>query len=449
MSEISSSNPAASEAASQPIGPRWWRILGWSCYLACSWTWCIGMFLPVLLLRDFGPWSFVVFAVPNVVGAAAMGWVLRRPGSAGRLREDHERVVRLFSNVTIGFQLFFASWLLGANATFYPAEITTTNPGGLSGGTLWIIAAVVGVVPPAILVFRSSQSPLTKWRAVVIWSLSFALFVFLGWEQHLAFPTSMVDVRRVELLPLGLVCAFGFLFCPYLDATFLHVSLNASSADAIASFVSGFCALFLLMILGTAGYAWMFDADGHAPRLLGNVPKIASILVFVHIAFQIYFTVIAHWEQFSDRERDHAYTSWYNILSYILLAFAAAISAFSLVKYAELSLGEIIYRLFMAFYGLIFPAYVWLCMIPNWLKGPPTRWQIRVWLGACLLASPMYWLGFIERETWWLGPGVGLVLLARVLIKARPHALAAAAIEPGPSTPPPPPAPPAGASPAI
>ena len=24
-----------------------------------------------------------------------------------------------------------------------------------------------------------------------------------------------------------------------------------------------------------------------------------------------------------------------------------------------------IYRLFMAFYGLVFPAYVWLCMLPT------------------------------------------------------------------------------------
>ena len=30
------------------------------------------MFLPVLLVRDFGPWSWVLFAVPNVAGAAAL-----------------------------------------------------------------------------------------------------------------------------------------------------------------------------------------------------------------------------------------------------------------------------------------------------------------------------------------------------------------------------------------
>src|SRR5690242_7362807 len=55
----------------------WLRVLGWGAYLACSWTWCISMFLPVLLVRDYGVWGFVVFAVPNVIGAGAMGWVLR------------------------------------------------------------------------------------------------------------------------------------------------------------------------------------------------------------------------------------------------------------------------------------------------------------------------------------------------------------------------------------
>ncbi|MDB5302268.1 MAG: hypothetical protein JWO87_3931, partial [Phycisphaerales bacterium] len=45
--------------------------LGWGAFLACSWTWCIGMFLPVLLVRDFGEMGWLVFAAPNVVGAAA------------------------------------------------------------------------------------------------------------------------------------------------------------------------------------------------------------------------------------------------------------------------------------------------------------------------------------------------------------------------------------------
>ena len=57
-------------------------VLGWAAYLACSWTWCIGMFLPVLLVRELGTLGFVIFAVPNVVGAAMMGTIL--PSEIGR-----------------------------------------------------------------------------------------------------------------------------------------------------------------------------------------------------------------------------------------------------------------------------------------------------------------------------------------------------------------------------
>ena len=34
------------------------------------------MFLPVLIMREYGIAGWFVFAIPNVVGAAAVGWVL-------------------------------------------------------------------------------------------------------------------------------------------------------------------------------------------------------------------------------------------------------------------------------------------------------------------------------------------------------------------------------------
>jgi hypothetical protein len=91
-----------------------------------------------------------------------------------------------------------------------------------------------------------------------------------------------------------------------------------------------------------------------------------------------------------------------------------------LPAYHGLSVGEIIYRLFMAFYGLVFPAYVWLCMIPtgDGHSGPsrPTRGKVRVWLFAVGMAAPMFWMGFVERQTWWLAPGLGVVLAARLFL---------------------------------
>src|SRR4051812_22981962 len=46
------------------------RPVLWAIFLGVSWTWVIGMFLPVLLVRDYGLLGWVVFAIPNVIGAA-------------------------------------------------------------------------------------------------------------------------------------------------------------------------------------------------------------------------------------------------------------------------------------------------------------------------------------------------------------------------------------------
>ena len=90
-------------AAQPPTSPL--TAVGWGFYLACSWTWVIGMYLPVLLIRDFGWAGWLAFAVPNVLGAAAMGWILRSPAAAMRLAGEHPQAVRLFSTVTVSFQV--------------------------------------------------------------------------------------------------------------------------------------------------------------------------------------------------------------------------------------------------------------------------------------------------------------------------------------------------------
>src|ERR1700683_4886784 len=104
--------------------------LSWAIFLGMSWTWCIGMFLPVLLVRDYGVWAFVVFAVPNVIGAAAMAWVLPDADASRRWVEKPSGAVRWFSTVTVFFHLFFVVWIgpsllgraLQSIAVFRPEE---------------------------------------------------------------------------------------------------------------------------------------------------------------------------------------------------------------------------------------------------------------------------------------------------------------------------------------
>ena len=84
--------------------------LAWAVFLASSWTWCIGMYLPVLLVRDYGIWGWVVFAIPNVIGAAAMGWTVRDADASRQLVGAHRMAMSAFAVVTVAFQLFFGAW---------------------------------------------------------------------------------------------------------------------------------------------------------------------------------------------------------------------------------------------------------------------------------------------------------------------------------------------------
>src|SRR5258706_13400931 len=88
------------------------KSLLWAFLLACSWTWCIGMFLPVLLVRNWGIWGWVVFAVPNVIGAAAMGFVLRSRQSSEDILINHRPAMAIFSLITIAFHIYFVYWFV-------------------------------------------------------------------------------------------------------------------------------------------------------------------------------------------------------------------------------------------------------------------------------------------------------------------------------------------------
>src|SRR3974377_2421065 len=97
------------EAETPPIEtPSHRNWLGWATFLGVSWTWCIGMFLPVLLVRDYGIWGWIVFAIPNVLGAPPMGWVIRSRETSLEIVAAHREACQLFSAVTIAFHLFFA-----------------------------------------------------------------------------------------------------------------------------------------------------------------------------------------------------------------------------------------------------------------------------------------------------------------------------------------------------
>ncbi len=361
------------------------------------------MFLPVLLIRDFGAWSFVVFAVPNVIGAGAMGWVLRRPGAAARLREDHRGMVEWFSLITVLFHVCTLLWVVHGSERD-------------ERGSSWVIAAFVAPFVVLLPMLVSRRVSIQHTISVATWVASLGLLVGLGVCGQLEVASSVGERPLIELLPLTLVCVLGFALCPYLDATFLWATDRLGPREAPRGFGLGFGALFLTMIVGTFLYAGLFG-DFSNSRVFAGVGSVAIGLWLGHYILQFGFTSRAHaiaWNAPRDSQEYGAYLGM--LFGFTIIGMRVLLSASDGITYASLSLGEVTYRCFMAFYGLVFPAYVWLCMIPNWTRGPATRWQWRVWLGVCVVAAPMYWMGFIERETWWLVPGVGLVLAARVLV---------------------------------
>jgi hypothetical protein len=136
-----------------------------------------------------------------------------------------------------------------------------------------------------------------------------------------------------------------------------------------------------------------------------------AIFLFVHISIQAAFTITAH-----ARELQHGGEKAAALAAGLtLLAWAIHWLLPDFKLYHGLEGGEIIYRVFMGFYGLVFPAYVWLVMLP--FKGhAPSRRSIIVCILAVLVAMPMFWMGFIAQQMIWLLPGLGVVLLARLLI---------------------------------
>ena len=68
--------------------------LGWGIYTASSWTWCIGMFLPIVLMKYLGWWGFLIFAIPNILGVVAFGYLFDAAASR-RMLTRHRPAIQL------------------------------------------------------------------------------------------------------------------------------------------------------------------------------------------------------------------------------------------------------------------------------------------------------------------------------------------------------------------
>lgn len=352
------------------------------------------MFLPVLMVRDFGFMGWMVFALPNVIGAAAMGWVLARPGAAQKIVAGHGIACQSFSSVTIAFHCFFVAWFVRALAGWPGAALATA-------GTVALY-----------LLMRGGKRELIAASAVLLFSL--AVFAWIVLTR--GFPLAVFDPtikHGANLLALSPVIAFGFVLCPYLDLTFLRARAMTTPNQGIAAFTLGFGVFFLLMILFTLCYAgWL------APSRLDRLPRVLGWIIAAHMIVQIAITAALHARPLLAADsfaplRVLSILSW--IVSFCTPLFWRTDIAMEWPS-TYLARGEVGYRLFLGFYGLVFPAYVWICMIPP-RRGAAIamKSRIAVYVIAVVVAAPMFYLGFIGNRMVWLVPGIAVVLAARLL----------------------------------
>jgi hypothetical protein len=276
---------------------------------------------------------------------------------------------------------------------------------------------------------------------------------------------------RTDLVWLAPACVFGFLLGPYLDLTFHRARQRTTPAGGRAAFGVGFGAFFFLMIVFTAFYARpLGEALASGQPLSLRDPW--ALTIAIHITLQAAFTIVAHAQALaapdatpaaaearvsslatttkatppvgSSVSAGNGVTTRENAVSangsgetrngtpaaaarrsrtWLVATLAVAVPAaflgeirHALPVYHGLDTGEVVYRLFMAFYGLVFPAYAWICMAPLARGGSPlTRGKLKAFAIACLIAAPMFWMGFIERKMIWLVPGLLVILIARFL----------------------------------
>lgn len=362
---------------------------GRAAFLACSWTWCIGMWLPVYLIHDFGASGWIVFAVFNVLGAGAVGFVHRKRGAAAAFRARGLGAMRWFSLLTILFHTAFLAWWFTAHrpgflpeaAAWAPAALAVVAGWGLSGMPAgWWPRLAAGLLPAAPLL------------------MLLALRTTAG--QGLALPAAGGVVTDPVALPLYATgIAFGFLLCPHLDLTILRTREETPGPAGDAAFALGFGVFFLMMIMITAGYA--------SALLLGWF----SHYVLLHVWLQATFTVGAHARELREHGAPTGSGGGLGAAGMIVAAAALGAGVAHAPEVFDRPATRTAYESFLWLYALPLPMAAWFLLLGRRLGG-------HFW-GAVAVAGPMLGAGALMGVWWAVPAGVAVALAAGVIAPRR------------------------------
>lgn len=384
----------------------------WGAFLGCSWTWVIGMVFPALLLRDYGYLGWVAFAVPNVIGAAALGTVLFRPGLSTRIVRDHAKACRAFTVITVAYHLFVVAWL------FSKLFGLATTP-----------MLVIAIALCATLGFKNRHTAML-YVAAGVTLLSWGCFSWAtqapgAWDLvSWSWPSEGVNrLNRTDLLLFAPCALMGFALCPYLDLTFHRARINTSPGTGAVAFAFGFGIVFALMIVFSTAYGAQL-----LPFIAGDpdaeLPGIWLILLGTHLSLQAGFTITVHVrESIEDKKANKVWLVTAGAIA-ILLGLIARLDLLpDHPLTGDLTWGEAGYRGFLLFYGTVFPAYVWLIMIPTRGRLTPRVQEIRNGLFAATsgLAYVLAWLAFVIGQSHAIYYLFGLFIAARLVIEILPR----------------------------
>ncbi len=355
--------------------------IGWGLFCACSWTWCIGMFLPIIFLKQFGWWGFIAFAVPNVLGCAVFGYVINKKTSE-HLTQNHVTAMRWFSYIVIAYHMFFIPFLMGTAILSLPDIIP-------QGFETLIGVALAGIVLAAA--YALSYLPKRLWliAAAITYAISIAAFTQLGFSplKQISF-TGELPIDRLPWI--ALVLTFGFLLSPYLDLTFHHARCESTSRHAFGVFGL----TFTVMILLTCAYSFA-------------ISKGLTLLIAVHIFAQMIFTLAAHLSQLK-RTNINKDRNIHPMLIIVCVLIATSSWAIQAIDH-PLVIGEEFYMRFLLFFGLIFPTYILLFIGPG--KTIKRSRQAMLWYFVFIVACiPLYEIGFLHGYAWLLALPIVAIL---------------------------------------
>lgn len=381
------------------------RALLPACFLAASWTWVIGMFLPVLLTDRFGVAGWAVFALSNVFGAASVGIVLAKPHAALRFAREHATAIGLFSLVTLAFHAYAVGWIL-RRTLGGPAG--TVLPFGLDTGPAVTVAmsAFVALWFAVALLPRSAA----RWVAAgtllvsIASSATAALGLYVG-----PFPTDVPSLPAppedpmASALSLALAApaiAAGFLACPYLDATLNDERQRLGEPTGSLAFALGFGGPFLLMITITLGYAHFWHEHRSLPAVLAlHMIAQSAFTAGVHTralrATRVVHTVRGIQHRRTVLSLPRLFAATFAVL--LMLPLGNAVQDFGQLR-AGLTFGKLGYEAFIALYALVFPAYLWVCAVPiTPLRDAPRGRRIAAFAVCSLVAMPSFAVGSLEQ----------------------------------------------------